>query len=100
MTAGNPDQKGSTLLRSDDASTPNGNSAFDKADLVSTTAEASATEPSAITADQFVDDDALAVVAAISPEDVTNLEHMVDQLISATDLFDVAWIGSDGASDS
>jgi hypothetical protein len=100
MTAGNPDQEDPILWPSENASATNGESAVDQADIGSVTVETSATEPSVVTADQLADNDVLAAVASVTPEAMINLEHTFDQLISATNLFDVPLIDFDGASDS
>jgi hypothetical protein len=49
---------------------------------------------------QLADNDILAAMASVTPETLANIEHALDQLTSATNLFDVPALDFDGAADS
>jgi hypothetical protein len=49
---------------------------------------------------QLADNDILAAMASVTPETLANIEHALDQLTSATNLFDVPALDFDGATDS
>jgi len=102
MSAGIPfDQEDPTALRSDNVSPADeANMGLDQTVAIAVTFEGSSAEPSVATADQLADNDVLAVMTTVTPDVLTHLEHTFDQLISATDLFDVPSIDFDGAGSS
>jgi hypothetical protein len=51
-------------------------------------------------ANQLADNDVLAAVTSMTADTSANLEHTLDQLTTATDLFDVPALDYDGATDS
>jgi hypothetical protein len=50
--------------------------------------------------DQHIADDVLAAVASMTPDTLTSIEHALDQLTSATDLFDVSPLDFDPGTGS
>ena len=56
--------------------------------------------PISAVADQLTDNEALAAVVSTTPDVLEGIHHTLDQLATATDLFDVAPLDFDGPSGS